>query len=781
MKRHLGGMVYAADSKSAAARLKGSSPLDATNFNKQQINKMKVKEYLRVEELNKLPTFLQNYIKRDRLGNRKWFRIFVDLDKECSDELTVWNKKTNELMKIESTVGGIIDESTWNEVKEMECDEDNQAPFWIDKTVILSDSHFSPNSKFVVSAACAGLKSKIDVRANLTKLDVKEFADVFVTADRLSDIYNEVAIPAKDGFHAYVTLNTMEFGEDSSFESYVNSLTMTNAILDNESKVTIIDTIETMDDHGGKDSEKSAIIETLKSKKVLCQPHVVIKKSRFHGSVTVESSPMIFDDFSVFKNKEINVLRIAYCDIIGPYHTFDDRIVRSYRISKSTWINKLDEDEDLKNFACMEVLESIVGVMNSERANTAEIRNSNVVQSVLIDTSVKNTIFDDHEVIHCFLDNKNVIYFDGVNSRHDNDQEDIVNQLQAIDGTTDDREFSESGTHYVDEDEDFANIIDSKELIKNCKPLLEVVNKYIDGKLDQGTLAQSLFDKILYEREVVEELIKNIKVKLVVNYMNLPKDQKIDDCRYCVCSDSNEIFCSDSNEITNIKNNRVENYMNLPEEEKEEEEKVIDDCHCLDCGDLNDVDEEPAHCQCCHWNRLAKELVRSPSDTEDTCKEECKEDTCKEEDHWLNDYEFDDEEYMNSPYILWSEGTLASVNHSIEDNGVNVHNENYKKTKDRFMDYWKFKKEHGFDPSECWNLYRHLAQFLYPRLVLFKKENILLHPFGETEEESNKNLDKMIFAMRVLALGDGEDEKLFWTRIQEGCELIGKWFLQLQW
>lgn len=767
-------MVYAADSKSAAARLKGSSPLDATNFNKHQ--QMKVKEYLRVEELKKLPTFLQKYIKCTYLGNRKWFRIFVDLDKECSDELTVWNKKTNEPMKIKSTVGGIIDESTWNEVKEMECDEENQAPFWIDKTVVLSDSHFSPNSKFVVSSACAGLKSKVDVRANLTKLDVKDFADVFITADSFSDVYNEAAIPAKDGFHAYVTLNTMEFGEDSSFESYANSLTMTNAILDNESKVTIIDTIEAMDDHGGKDSEESVIVETLKSKKVLCQPHVVIKESRFHGAVTVESSPMIFDDFSVFKNKEINVLRIACCDVIGPYHKFDDRIVRSYRISKSTWINKLDEDEDLKNFACMEVLESIVGVMNSERANTAEIRNSNVVQSVLIDTSVKNTIFSDHEVIHCFLDNKNVIYFDGVNSRHDNDQEDIVDQLQVVDGTSDDREFGDSGTHYVDEDEDFANIIDSKELIKNCKPLLEVVNKYVDGKLDQGTLAQSLFDKILYEREVVDELLKNIKVKLVENYLKFSKEQKkedkgIDDRHCYVCSDS---------KITNIKNNRVENYMNLPEEEKEEE-KVIDDCHCLDCGDLNDVEEEPAHCQCCHWNRMAKDLVGASSNNEDTCKEECKEDTCKEEDHWLNDYEFDDEEYMNSPYILWSEGTLASVNHSIEDNGVNVHKENYKKTKDRFMDYWNFKKEHGFDPSECWNLYRHLAQFLYPRLVLFKKENILLHPFGETEEESNKNLDKMIFAMRVLALGNGEDEKLFWTRIQEGCELIGKWFLHLQW
>lgn len=744
------------------------------------INKMKVKDCFRVEELNKLPTFLQNYIKREHLGNRKWFRIFVDLDKEFSDEITVWNKKTGEPMKIESTVGGIIDESTWNEVKEMECDEDNQAPFWIDKTVVLSDSHFSPNSKFVVSSVCASLKSKVDVRANLTKLDVKDFADVFVTTDRLSDIYNEVAVPAKDGFHAYVTLNTMEFGEDSSFESYVNSLTMTNTILEDESKVTIIDNIETMDDHGCKDSEESVIIETLKSKKVLCQPHVVIKKSRFHGAVTVESSPMIFDDFSVFKNKEINVLRIAYCDVIGPYHKFDDHIVRAYRISKSTWINKLDEDEDLKNFACMEVLESIVGVMNSERANTAEIRNSNVVQSVLIDTSVKNTIFNDHEVIHCFLDNKNVIYFDGVNSRHDDDQEDIVDQLQAIDGTNDDREFSDSGTHYVDEDEDFANIIDSKELIKNCKPLLEVVNKYIDGKLDQGTLAQSLFDKILYEREVVDELLKNIKVKLVENYLKFSKEQKkeekvIDDCHCHVCSDS---------KITNIKNNCVENYMNLQEEEKEEE-KVIDDCHCYDCGDLNDVevsttfndvDEEPAHCKCCHWNRLAKDLVSAHSDNKDTGKEEC-----KEEDHWLNDYEFDDEEYMNSPYILWSEGTLASVNHSIEDNGVNVHNENYKKTKDKLNEYYEFKKEHGFDPSESWNLYKHMAQFLYPRLVYFKNKNILFSPFGETEEESNENLDKMIFAMRVLALGGSDDEEIFWTRIKEGCELIGKYFLKFCW
>ena len=124
---------------------------------------------------------------------------------------------------------------------------------------------------------------------------------------------------------------------------------------------------------------------------------------------------------------------------------------------------------------------------------------------------------------------------------------------------------------------------------------------------------------------------------------------------------------------------------------------------------------------------------------------------------------------------------IASMDTSIEANSSNVHQDDYKKTKNRLNEYSKFKKEHGFDPSESWNLYKHMAQFLYPRLVYFKNKNILLSPFGETEEESNENLDKMIFAMRVLALGGSDDEEIFWTRIKEGCELIGKYFLKFCW
>lgn len=80
-----------------------------------------------------------------------------------------------------------------------------------------------------------------------------------------------------------------------------------------------------------------------------------------------------------------------------------------------------------------------------------------------------------------------------------------------------------------------------------------------------------------------------------------------------------------------------------------------------------------------------------------------------------------------------------------------------------------------------------MAKFILPRLKRFKEVNIGC-PGDFTEESWNEIIDKMIFAMQLLADGhwnydcdNADKEKADWDKVQEGLHLFGKYFQHLWW
>ena len=103
--------------------------------------------------------------------------------------------------------------------------------------------------------------------------------------------------------------------------------------------------------------------------------------------------------------------------------------------------------------------------------------------------------------------------------------------------------------------------------------------------------------------------------------------------------------------------------------------------------------------------------------------------------------------------------------------------------------WWKFRWQsltRGWNDSETWNLDHTIAEFSLPRLKRFK-ETTISHPGHLGEEGWNEVLDKMIFAMQAI-IDEWEfteeemtmdERREHWAKVQEGCELFGKWFRDL--
>lgn len=144
----------------------------------------------------------------------------------------------------------------------------------------------------------------------------------------------------------------------------------------------------------------------------------------------------------------------------------------------------------------------------------------------------------------------------------------------------------------------------------------------------------------------------------------------------------------------------------------------------------------------------------------------------------LDDPNFDDLDYMYSNYIYEDMSTIM-LDHMQTPNSLAYESgKEYDRQKTRRTQYKQFKQEHGFDPSEIWSLDINIAKFVYPRLVKFKQDLICV-PVDLSEEEWRNILDKIIFAMRVLAIGTDEEFNQFYNKVNEGCELFGKYMLQL--
>jgi len=103
-----------------------------------------------------------------------------------------------------------------------------------------------------------------------------------------------------------------------------------------------------------------------------------------------------------------------------------------------------------------------------------------------------------------------------------------------------------------------------------------------------------------------------------------------------------------------------------------------------------------------------------------------------------------------------------------------------KKCKKRFKKYRKHYKKHGWDPTETWNLDQTLANFVFPRLVYFRK-NLHGYPGNLTKKEWKEILDKIIKSMKSASKGyeDVDYDEKEWKRIQEGFKLFGKYFSNL--
>lgn len=689
---------------------------------------MNIKEKIAAIKLDpkSLPAFVKKHCKKYHIAEgTEWYTIYAKSDFFITD-------CRGERFRIKKgTFGGYIDYNTWNSLDLVKVGPDFSS-FWIDQSVVISESSFGLDSSLIVYA----FEENSIVRANIHDARFEAFSEVYIAEDCLTKYYNE---NSKDILYTYAKVTDVLFGEFTKFASGTNKLTLRKSHLENGAAMTILNNFGfTLDEK--VDEDVQAITKYI-SDRVIYLPNVIIQKTTITGNVSVETSPIVVDHekSEQLGDKFTNMLTIFRSKIIGPVSNFGH-----YQISKfNVKPENVDTIEKLKNFSYMTILDSILGTTKCLECGSEFISNSNIIQSVLIDTKVKDAVFDNHDVFNCFLENCTIDKC-VVNSRHCNVSEDspTIDSFQAVDGSIDDVEFVESASMCVGKNEDFCHIIDSKTIIKECKPLIDIVNKYVDGDIEVGTLGPRLFDKILGDSDVNDLIAHRVKILL---------------SKSCV--------------------------EKLQKEKKEKEEKKIDDCHCNDLVYV--ANGEP-------WAKPSVTVTRNWDDDEEDkeceCKENCKcscsecnEDSEEEVDRWLDDPDFDDNEFMNSPYVLWNESTIASMHPSIETNSSNVHQDSYSETKNRLNEYSKFKKEHGFDPSESWNLYKHMAQFIYPRLVYFKNKNILLNPFGETEEESNENLNKMIFAMRVLALGDSDDEEIFWTRIKEGCELIGKYFLKFCW
>lgn len=74
----------------------------------------------------------------------------------------------------------------------------------------------------------------------------------------------------------------------------------------------------------------------------------------------------------------------------------------------------------------------------------------------------------------------------------------------------------------------------------------------------------------------------------------------------------------------------------------------------------------------------------------------------------------------------------------------------------------KWLKQHGeyVNPSECWNLYHSIAEFILPRLKKFRKETICYpgRKGAETFEKWEEILDKMILAFQYI-----KNENSWWV------------------
>lgn len=102
---------------------------------------------------------------------------------------------------------------------------------------------------------------------------------------------------------------------------------------------------------------------------------------------------------------------------------------------------------------------------------------------------------------------------------------------------------------------------------------------------------------------------------------------------------------------------------------------------------------------------------------------------------------------------------------------------------DREPEHKKQRLERGFDVSETWSLRDTIADFVLPRLRVFRDIDVSRPGSFDSRDEWNDILDKMIRAFEIVQLDNKEgvyDDDV-WLEYTKGMRLFGKYFLELWW
>lgn len=106
------------------------------------------------------------------------------------------------------------------------------------------------------------------------------------------------------------------------------------------------------------------------------------------------------------------------------------------------------------------------------------------------------------------------------------------------------------------------------------------------------------------------------------------------------------------------------------------------------------------------------------------------------------------------------------------------------KDDNRFEAYKKQRLERGFDDSEMWSLDCTIAEFITPRLRVFKEhaKQIGDHPYSITAEEWQEILSQIIEGFALYPdhfHWPSEDSDANWKKVDKALELFRKWFFKL--
>lgn len=129
-------------------------------------------------------------------------------------------------------------------------------------------------------------------------------------------------------------------------------------------------------------------------------------------------------------------------------------------------------------------------------------------------------------------------------------------------------------------------------------------------------------------------------------------------------------------------------------------------------------------------------------------------------------------EYCNFPCLI-------CFVHKIFCNVVSISKREFYILQRQYKNF-RFKTKHGFKTIELFNLNYATAEFMLPKLKLFK-ETTYSYPAGLSSLKKWKNiLDKIIFSLESeINQFDRGYSKKDYKKINEGFELLGKYFRDL--